>query len=229
VEAHGLRRYGFHGLSVEWSVGRAAALLERPAEDLRLIVAHLGSGCSVTAVAGGRSVDTSMGFTPLEGLMMGSRAGSIDPGILLHLLRTGMTLDDLADGLDHRSGMVAVSGTTGGAQELEAASAKGDRSATLALRMFARRAAAGIAAAGSTLVRLDGLVFTGGIGENSAMLRADITERLGVLGVPRVDRAVTEDGVLTSPDAAVAVLRIEAREDLAIARAVHRALNSASG
>jgi acetate kinase len=222
VEAHGLRRYGFHGLSVEWSVGRAAALIGRPVEDLELIVAHLGSGCSVTAVAGGRSIDTSMGFTPLEGLMMGSRAGSIDPGILLHLLRAGIPLDELADGLDHRSGLLAVSGTTGGARELEAASAKGDRSATLALRMFARRAAGGIAAAGSTLGRLDGLVFTGGIGENSAMLRADITERLAVLGVPRVSQNVTEDGVLTSPDEAVAVLRVEAREDLAIARAVHR-------
>ena len=227
VEAHGLRRYGFHGLSVEWSVGRAAALLDRPAEDLRLVVAHLGSGCSVTAVAGGRSIDTSMGFTPLEGLMMGSRAGSIDPGILLHLLRAGMSLDELADGLDHRSGLVAVSGTTGGARELEAASIQEDRSATLALRMFARRAAAGVAAAASTLNRLDALVFTGGIGENSAMLRADITGRLAVLGVPRVDGGASEDRILTPPDAPVAVLRVEAREDLAIARAVHRVVLSA--
>jgi acetate kinase len=228
VEEHGLRRYGFHGLSVEWSVGRAADLLGRAAGDLRLVVAHLGSGCSVTAVAGGRSIDTSMGFTPLEGLMMGSRAGSIDPGILLHLLGAGMALDELADGLDHRSGLVAMSGTAGGARELEAASVNGDPSATLALRMFTRRAAAGIAAAATTLERLDALVFTGGIGENSARLRAGITERLAVIGVPRVEQAVTEDRVLTTPEEPVAVLRIEAREDLAIARAVERTMDSAN-
>jgi len=159
---------------------------------------------------------------------MGSRAGSIDPGILLHLLGAGMALDELADGLDHRSGLVAMSGTTGGARELEAASVNGDPSATLALRMFTRRAAAGIAAAATTLERLDALVFTGGIGENSARLRAGITERLAFIGVPRVAQAVTEDRVLTTPEEPVAVLRVEAREDLAIARAVERTMDSAN-
>jgi acetate kinase len=224
VDRHGLRRFGFHGLSVEWSVERAAALLDREASQLRLVVAHLGSGCSVTAVAGGRSVDTSMGFTPLEGLMMGSRAGSVDPGILLHLLRADMPVRDLAEGLDHRSGLIGVSGSSGGVRELEVAADEGDRRARLALDMFARRAAAGIAAAASALDRLDALVFTGGIGENSASMRGDITERLAVLGVPRVEAPVAEDAVLTAPDAPVAVLRVEAREDLAIARDVERAL-----
>ena len=220
VEARGLRRYGFHGLSVEWSVRRAGDLLGRPARDQGLVVAHLGSGCSVTAVAGGRSVDTSMGFTPLEGLMMGSRAGSVDPGILLHLLRAGVDVDELAEGLDHRSGLLGVSGTTGSARELEEAAADGDPRARLALSMFARRAAAGIAAAAPALSRLDALVFTGGVGENSAAIRADITRRLAVLGVPRVGADASEDAVLTGPHAQVAVLRIEAREDLAIAHEV---------
>lgn len=222
TDAHGVRRYGFHGLSVEWAVGRAAALLDRRVEALRLVVAHLGSGCSVTAVAGGRSVDTSMGFTPLEGLMMGSRAGSVDPGILLHLLRAGMALEELADGLDHRSGLVGVSGSGGGVRELEAASRDGDAAATLALAMFARRSAAGIAASAASLDRLDAVVFTGGIGENSATMRGEITARLGVLGLGRVDGHADEDAVLTGPAAAVHVLRIEAREDLAIARATSR-------
>jgi acetate kinase len=228
VEPHGLRRYGFHGLSVEWSVRRAGELLGRPAHDLGLVVAHLGSGCSVTAVAGGRSVDTSMGFTPLEGLMMGSRAGSVDPGILLHLLRAGVDVAALAEGLDHRSGLLGVSGTTGGARELERAAADGDARARLALAMFTRRAAAGIAAAASALDRLDALVLTGGIGENSASIRAEITRRLGVLGVPAVEAETEDDTVLTGPDARVPVLRIEAREDLAIAHEV-AALLAASG
>lgn len=219
---HGLRRYGFHGLSVEWSVGRSAALLDRRPDELRLVVAHLGSGCSVTAVSGGRSVDTSMGFTPLEGLMMGSRAGSVDPGILLHLLRAGMPLEELADGLDHRSGLVGVSGSAAGARELEAARRDGDDAATLALAMFARRAAAGIAASAASLDRLDALVFTGGIGENSAALRGDITARLGVVGIGRVDGPAHEDAVLTAPELKVHVLRVEAREDLVIAHAASR-------
>jgi len=224
VERHGLRRYGFHGLSVEWSVERASTLLDRPVDDLRLVVAHLGSGASVTAVSGGRSVDTSMGFTPLEGLMMGSRAGSVDPGILLHLLRGGVSPDELADGLDHRSGLVAVSGSSGGGREIEAAARDGDARARLALDMFARRAASGIAAIAASLDRLDAIVFTGGIGENSATMRAAITARLGVLGVATVRAESDADAVLSPAGAPVAVLRVGAREDLAIARDVHRLL-----
>ncbi len=224
VERHGLRRYGFHGLSVEWSVGRAAELLGRPIADLRLVVAHLGSGASVTAVSGGRSVDTSMGFTPLEGLMMGSRAGSVDPGILLHLLRADVSVDELADGLDHRSGLVAMSRSEGGAREIEAAAEAGDARAQLALDMFARRAAAGMAGVASSLDRLDAIVFTGGIGENSARIRGAITARLGVLGVAPARGSTTEDAILSAADAPVAVLRVRAREDLVIAHGVRRQL-----
>ncbi|HSK92948.1 MAG TPA: acetate/propionate family kinase [Candidatus Angelobacter sp.] len=228
VEPHGLRRYGFHGLSVAWSVRRASELLDRPAAELGLVVAHLGSGCSVTAVANGSSVETSMGFTPLEGLMMGSRAGSVDPGILVHLLRAGVGVEELADGLDHRSGLLAASGGVGGARELTEAAIDGRPAAILALAMFTRRAAAGIAAAATALDRLDALVFTGGIGENSAAIRADITRRLAVLGIPEVPDEVGRDAVLSHRDASIAVLRIEAREDLVIAGEVADLLAASS-
>jgi acetate kinase len=221
----GMRRYGFHGLSVEWAVGRAAELLGRPPDRLRLVVAHLGSGCSVTAVEHGRSVATSMGMTPLEGLMMGTRAGSIDPGILLRLLRDRRRdVDELADDLEHASGLVGIAGTSDVAA-LENAAEGGDARARLALGMFAERAAAGIAAAATALTELDAVVFTGGIGEHAARTRSAIVARLGVLGVPGVAPSHPgSDAVLSAPDARIAVLRIEAREELVIARHVERLL-----
>jgi acetate kinase len=220
----GTRRYGFHGLSVAWAVPRAAQLLGRPAQNLGLVVAHLGSGCSVTAVDGGRSVDTSMGMTPLEGLMMGTRAGSIDPGILLMLLREErLALDELAEDLDHRSGLFGVSGSTSDMRRLVEAVDARDPKATLAIEMFVRRAAAGIAAAATALGQLDGIVFTAGIGEHAATVRAAIVDRLTVLGVEPIPALeVTEDALLSRLGASVAVLRIEAREDVVIAREVER-------
>lgn len=216
----GIRRYGFHGLSVQWSVRRAAELLDRPVDALRLVVAHLGSGASVTAVDGGRSVDTSMGLTPLEGLMMGTRAGSIDPGILLRLLDRGMPAAEIADVLDHGSGLLGVSGRTSDMRELLALEAAGEPAATLALAVFVRRAAQGIAAAATALPALDGLVFTGGIGEHAGSIRSRIVERLRPLGfgtLPPTDGSA--DAVLISRRGP-AVLRIAAREDLVIATAV---------
>jgi len=224
----GVRRYGFHGMSVEWSAERAAALLGRPVHELGTVVAHLGSGCSVTAIDGGRSVSTSMGLTPLEGLMMGTRAGSIDPGILFYLLRNGrLDADELADQIDHESGLLGVSGRTSDVRELLRAEADGDGPATLALTMFVRRAAECIAAAATALKAVDAIVFTGGIGENAAGLRARIVRRLSALGVaPIPEEAVAEDAVLSatgglrggSPGNSPAILRIEAREDLIVAR-----------
>ncbi|HJX67794.1 MAG TPA: acetate/propionate family kinase [Candidatus Limnocylindrales bacterium] len=220
----GVRRYGFHGISVAWSAERAATLLDRPAGELRLAVAHLGSGCSVTAVDGGRSVATSMGLTPLEGLMMGTRAGSIDPGALFYLLRTGrLDADELAEQMDHESGLVGVSGRTSDVRELLALEAAGDKAATLALAIFVRRAAECIAASATSLPVLDAIVFTGGIGENAAAVRARIVARLGSIGVaPIVPNTVSEDGVISAPGATPAVLRIEAREDLVVAREAAR-------
>ena len=241
-EEWGVRRYGFHGLSVAWSAERAAALLARPIGELRTVVAHLGSGCSVTAVEGGRSVATSMGLTPLEGLMMGTRAGSIDPGIMFYLIRTGrLDFAELADQMDHDSGLLGVSGRTSDVRELLALEAAGDEAATMALALFVRRAAECIGAVATALPALDALVFTGGIGENAAGLRSRIVARLGTLGVaPISDAAVAEDAILVARDAAPAggsagglaggsaaaaspaVLRIVAREDLIVAREAAR-------
>jgi acetate kinase len=225
-EKWGVRRYGFHGLSVVWSVRRAAELLERDPAQLGLIVAHLGSGCSVTAVDAGRSVWTSMGMTPLEGLMMGTRAGSFDPGVMLELLRDRrLTLDELADALDHGSGLLGVSGVSGDMREVEAAAATGNERAALAMEMFCRRTAGYIAAAATSLRRIDAIVFTGGIGEHAAGVRALIVGRLGVLGVGPVGaQPVLEDVVLSPSESAVAIVRVEAREDLVIAEAVAEAV-----
>jgi acetate kinase len=217
---YGIRRFGFHGLSVEWSSQRAAELLGRPADGLALVVAHLGSGCSVTAVLNGRSVATSMGLTPMEGLMMGTRSGSIDPGILLYMLRTRRAgWRELEEALDHHSGLVGVSGRAAGMREIEKAAGQGNTRARIAIDLFVSRAAAGIAAIATTLPRLDGLVFTGGIGEHSPSVRSAIVGRLAPLGIAAVVGSdVRNDTVISRPGAAVAILRIEAREDAVIAR-----------
>jgi acetate kinase len=202
----GVRRFGFHGLSVEWSMRRTAELLDRPVEDLALIVAHLGSGCSVTAVHGGRSVATSMGLTPMEGLMMGTRSGSIDPGILLYMLRTRRaSWRELETALDHDSGLVGVSGRRIGMKELEEAAGRGNERAQLAIDMFVSRTAAGIAATGTALPRVDALVFTGGIGEHSQLTRQRVQEQLATV---RIDKLLT----------------IEAREDAVVASQVEMLL-----
>src|SRR5438067_3053375 len=223
---YGIRRFGFHGLSVEWSVGRTAELLGRPADQLAIVVAHLGSGCSVTAVLNGRSVATSMGLTPMEGLMMGTRSGSIDPGILLYVLRTRRaSWRELEAALDHESGLVGVFGRKSGMREVEKAAGTGNKRAQLALDMFVGRAAAGIAAVATALPRLDGLVFTGGIGEHSSSVRSAIVGRLapmGIAAVPATD--VRNDAVISRFGAAIAILRVEAREDAVIARQVARLL-----
>jgi acetate kinase len=221
AEAWGVRRYGFHGLSVEWATRRTGELLERPPSELGLVVAHLGSGCSVTAVERGRSVDTSMGMTPLEGLVMGTRAGSIDPGILLMLLREGrLGVADLAEDLDHRAGLLGLSGRSADVRELLASEADGDEAARLALAVFVRRAAAGIAAAATALERLDAVVFTGGIGEHSAPIRGRILGRLAMLGVDgaRDADSTAAEWVLESRTGP-AVVVVRAREDVVIAEA----------
>ena len=215
----GYRRYGFHGLSVAWSVERAAALLGRA--SLGVIVAHLGAGCSVTAVAEGRSVGTSMGMTPLEGLVMGTRGGSVDPGVLLAAQRDhGLDAGALEEVLEHRSGLLAVSGRTADMRELVALAATDERAA-LAIAVFERSAAAAIAAAATALPHVDAIVFTGGIGEHAAGVRAGITRRLMAIGVPAVDdTAIDGDAVLVPGP--IAVLVVSAREDVIIARDVLR-------
>lgn len=211
----GFRRYGFHGLSVAWSVERAAALLGR--SELGVVVAHLGAGCSVSAVWQGRSVSTSMGMTPLEGLVMATRAGSVDAGMLIAAQRYhGLDIPGLEDVLEHRSGLLALSGRTGDMRELLAL-APTDHRAAFAISVFERSAAAAIGAAATALPRLDAVVFTGGIGEHAASVRAGIVRRLASLGVPPVDDLSVEgDAVLIGGPPAVLV--VIAREDVVIAR-----------
>jgi acetate kinase len=220
-EEWGYRRFGFHGISCAWATERAAMLLGRSADELGLVIAHLGAGCSVTAVWRGRSVATSMGMTPLEGLVMVTRSGSVDPGVLIAAQREhGLDTDALADALEHRSGLRGLTGSV----DVRALVARAveDPDVALALAVFTRSVASGIASAATALPRMDALVFTGGIGEHAAELRADITRRLATLGVATVSGdPVDEDAVLApSP---VAVLRIEAREDIVIARAARSA------
>lgn len=223
VAGHGIRRFGFHGLSVAWATERAAELLDARPDTLGLVVAHLGSGCSVTAVHEGGSTWTSMGMTPLEGLVMGTRSGSVDPGVLIRLLRAGIGVEELAEGLEHGSGLLAVGGTAD-MRELVRNEAAGDERATLAIELFVRRTAEAIAAAATTLGALDAVAFTGGIGEGAATVRERIVRRLAVLGVHGPLTRSDDDALLTPAGRRPAVLRVRAREDLVIAEAVRAAL-----
>ena len=204
-ERFALRRYGFHGLSHSYASRRAAELLERPLEELRIVTCHLGAGASLSAVRGGRSVDTTMGFTPLEGLAMATRSGSVDPGLLLWLVdHEGLDPVELADALEHRSGMLGLAGTAD-MREVVSLAREGDTAATLAFDVYVHRLRAGIAAMAAAMNGVDALVFTGGVGENSPEVRDAAVEGLSFLG-------------------AVEVLVVEAREDLEIARQVRAVL-----
>lgn len=221
-ERFGIRRFGFHGLSVEWSATRAPQLLGRPAAPLSLVVCHLGGGCSVTAVRDGHSVDTSMGFTPLEGVPMTTRAGSVDPGVLLHLQRRhGLAAEEIEEALNRRSGLLGLTGLTG-MHEVTRAAQAGDSRAALGLAVFAHRVAGAAAAMAVAAGGLDALVFTAGIGENSAVVRRDVCELLRPLSVrldpDRNEQAVPDADVATD-DSPARVLVIHAREELVAARA----------
>jgi acetate kinase len=219
-----LRRYGFHGLSVDYAVRRTAELLgEHPR---RLIVAHLGSGCSLTAVADGKSVDTTMGFTPLDGVVMGTRPGALDPGLLLFLRRhSGLSQDELETAIETRSGLLGISGSTGDVRGLTEAAEKGDTRAALSLEVFEHSVRRALGALTAVLDGVDALVFTGGIGEHSARVRAQVVRGLAFAGL-RLEPAANEahstqpDAELSAPTSLIRVLRITAREDLSILRAV---------
>jgi acetate kinase len=227
-ERWGIRRFGFHGLSHAWASRRAAELLGRPPAGLRLVTCHLGAGASLAAVAAGTSVDTTMGFTPLEGLVMATRSGSVDPGLLLWLLRQGgMAVDELADGLERRSGLEALAGTAD-MRDVVRRAGVGDAEAALALDVYAHRAAAAVAAMAAAMRGVDGIVFTGGVGENAPSVRAAIAERVAFLGVAldaAANAAATADSEITAPGAAVSALVVTAREDLQIAREVRRVMS----
>ncbi|MEU4512951.1 acetate/propionate family kinase [Nonomuraea wenchangensis] len=225
-ERYGLRRYGFHGLSYAWAADRTAELLGRPLAELELLMTHLGGGCSACALSGGRSVDTSMGFTPLEGMPMSRRSGSVDPGMLTWLVAEGrLSLDELSEGLERRSGLLGLSGSSGDTRELVAAERDGDKNAGLALRVFAHRVAREIAAAATSLPRVDALVFTGEIGWNQPEVREAVCRRLGPLGIePPALTDPRDDGPVSADGAAVPVLVVQLREELQLARECLRVL-----
>ena len=218
----GVRRYGFHGLSVAWSVERAPRVVGLPRDGLRMVVCHLGGGSSVTAVADGRSVDTTMGFSPNEGVPMATRSGSVDPGALVAVLRrSGMDADALDHALNEESGMRGLAGGDGLELELERRAADGDESARLAVDVYVHRVAGAVAAMAASAGGLDVLVFTAGIGERSPHVRERVCGRLAFLGV-EVDPALNagdRDRDIATPASSARVAVIRAREELIAARA----------
>lgn len=226
-----LRRVGFHGLSHAYAARRGAALVGGSAASLRLVTCHLGAGASLAAVRQGRSVDTTMGFTPLAGLVMATRSGSVDPGMVIWLLRHGgLTLDDLEDGLERRSGLAGLSGTNGDLRDVLSARAEGDADARLAVDVFLHRLCREIAAMTAAAGGLDVLVFTGGIGEHAAEVRAAVAERLAYLGLDldgTANARAATDADVSGPDAAVRTVVVTAREDIEIARLTRAVLSPA--
>jgi acetate kinase len=214
-ERFGLRRYGFHGLSHAYAVRRAAAP--------RVISCHLGAGASLAAVRDGRCVDTTMGFTPMEGLVMATRSGSVDPGVVLWLLRHGLDADGVEAGLDREGGLLGLAGDA----DMRAVLARDDDEARLAIDVYVHRLRAAIAAMAAAIDGLDALVFTGGVGERAAAIRERAAAGLGFLGVALdgdANAAATGDADIGASGALVRTMVVTAREDLEVARQVRAAL-----
>jgi acetate kinase len=229
----GLRRYGFHGLSHQYASARCAQLLGRP--GLRVVTCHLGAGASLAAVQGGASVDTTMGFTPLEGLVMATRSGSVDPGLLVWLLQHGgLSVDELSRGLEYAAGLAGLAALPDGSgdmREVRAAADAGSATARLAIEVHAHRLRREIAAMAAAMNGLDALVFTGGIGEHQPQVRTAAAAGLGFLGVAineAGNAAAAPDADISAASAAVRTLVIAAREDIEIARQVRAALGLAA-
>ena len=224
----GVRRFGFHGLSHSWIARRTGELIDDPADRARIVSCHLGAGASLCAIADGRSIDTTMGFTPLEGLMMATRSGSIDPGLMLWLLeRDAVDEQEMAAALEHESGLAGLAGDAD-MQAVLARVASGDAAAGLAIDVYVHRLRAGIGAMAASLDGVDVLVFTGGVGERGAAVRALAADGLGFLGVA-IDGAANEsmapDAEITAAGAPVRTLVLRAREDLEMVRQTRRALS----
>jgi acetate kinase len=227
----GIRRYGFHGINHEYCAHRSARMLGREISSLKIVTCHLGNGCSLAAIDAGKSVDTTMGFTPLEGVMMGTRGGSIDPGILLHLIRAEHAgVDQLDDLLNRHSGLLGISGVSGDMRDVLEAAVKNNERAKLAFDIFVHRLQTGVAAMAGSLGGVDAIVFTAGIGENSAEVRRSTCAKLGFLGV-HIDEGknclAKPDVDISTSTSAVRVLVIRAQEDWSIARECARLTRTA--
>ncbi len=218
----GIRKYGFHGISHQFTSRRAAAILKADLYDLRLITCHLGSGCSLAAVRNGASIDTTMGFTPLDGLMMGSRSGSVDPGILLYLLKDrGMTVDRLDHVLNHESGLKGISGLSGDMRQILAAMQQGNPRAQLAFDMYVERIRAQIGVMISGLDRVDAIVFTAGVGENCPPVRTGVCESLAFFGIlldEEKNAGSPVDEKISRPESGIPILVVHTDEQWEIAQ-----------
>ncbi|NLA07935.1 MAG: acetate kinase [Firmicutes bacterium] len=221
-ERHKVRRYGFHGTSHRYIARRAAEALNRPSKGLRLISCHLGNGASVAAIKDGKCIDTSMGRTPLEGLMMGTRSGDIDPAVVFYVMKhENLTIDEMDSLLNKHSGLLGVSGISGDMREIEAAVKSGDERAKVAFDIYEYRIRKYIGAYAVALDGVDAIVFTAGIGENSPLLRQRVCEGLGFLGVtidPEKNNSRGKEVNITGEDSKVKVLVIPTNEELVIAR-----------
>jgi acetate kinase len=226
TEQLGVRRFGFHGLSHAYAARRAAEMIGRPPEDLKVVTCHLGAGASLAAVAEGRSVDTTMGFTPLEGLIMATRSGSFDPGAVLWLQeQLDLSPASMTDKLEHSAGLLGMSGLSGDMREILAAADRGEPRSRLALAAYSHRVRCGIAAMAASMGGVDAIVFTGGVGESSPRVRELACLDLNFLGVElnaQTNAEARDDADISSSTAATKVFVIKAREDLEMAAEARR-------
>jgi acetate kinase len=229
-EQWGVRRFGFHGLSHAYCAERAATLMEQPIAQLKIVTCHLGSGCSLCAVEGGRSVATTMGYTPLDGVVMNSRSGAVDPGLLLSLLEQGkLELGALRHALEHDSGLKGLSGISADMRDLSAARDQGDARAALAIEVYTARVREAVAGMAAAMGGIDALTFADGVGENCPEIRAEIVAGLAWMGVgvdATRNAAATPDSDISASDARVRVFVVRARETLMVARAVRQVLGA---
>ncbi|MED4203068.1 acetate kinase [Neobacillus mesonae] len=223
---YGIRKYGFHGTSHKYVSIRAAEMLGRPLEQLRLISCHLGNGASIAAIQGGKSIDTSMGFTPLAGVTMGTRSGNIDPALIPFIMeKTGKTADEVLEVLNKKSGMLAVSGFSSDLRDIEIQASQGNKRAKLALDVFSNRIHKYIGSYASRMYGVDAIIFTAGIGENSDVIRENVLKGLEFMGVywdPALNKVRGEEAFINYPHSPVKVLVIPTNEEVMIARDVVR-------
>lgn len=229
-EKYGIRKYGFHGTSHKYVSQRAAELLGRPLEQLRLISCHLGNGASIAAIEGGKSIDTSMGFTPLAGVTMGTRSGNIDPALIPYIMeKTNQTVEEVLDVLNKKSGMLAVSGFSSDLRDIEVEAKKGNHRAKLALDVFANRIHKYIGSYAARMCGVDAIIFTAGIGENSDTIRENVLKGLEFMGVywdPALNKVRGEETFINYPHSPVKVIIIPTNEEVMIARDVVRQAKS---
>jgi len=232
-EKYGIRKYGFHGISHKYVTDRASEILNKPIQDLRLISCHLGNGASIAAVEGGRSIDTSMGFTPLSGVAMGTRSGNIDPALIPYIMeKTGKTAEEVVfEVLNKKSGMLGLTGFSSDLRDIELEAEKGNERAELALEVFASRIHKYIGSYAARMNGVDAIIFTAGIGENSTVIREKVLKGLEFMGVywdPRLNKVRGQEAFVSYPHSPVKVIIIPTNEEVMIARDTLRVCESRS-